>query len=274
MRRFIVLVFVSVLVLAHESRELNADTLAFDFSSGLGPNFSVINNDGGLWNVGTNGSGLEISKPADPGTYFPTGWIHAGIGSGFVLNGDFTVTVNFTLNGFPDNVGLNESLLNVTPISGPVLPNNGAINGGFSILEYMQGNQQLIETFSEPPSTPLAAADSSITSGSYQLVRSGSTITGLYAPDGSSSFTPIGSYTDPSFTAPMYVELLANQGTNNLSWPRSTTGMDITFDNLVVQADSISGVVPEPSTFALLAAGAVGLVGYALRQRRDRRVAV
>ena len=254
----LVLVFFVVLVQAS-----NADTLSCDFSSGLGPNFSVVNT-GGLWNVTTNGSGLEISKPSDTGTYLPSGLIRGGARSQFAVNGDFTITVGFTLPNLPGASGasgLNESVLNVTPTDG--------LGVVFEILRYSYTyNQQMIETYSDPPASGLVGAYSNITSGSYQLVRTGSTIAGLYAPEGSSSFTPIGSYTDFSFSEPMYVELLATQNTNVGGGPRSTTAMDITFNNLVVQADNITGVVPEPSTLALLGTATLGLLGYALRRRK------
>src|SRR5208282_6319811 len=157
--------------------------------SGLGPNFSTFN-DGGLWNVNTNSSGLELSKPADPGTYLPSGWVTAGARSGFVLNGDFKVTVDFTLPDLPFTSGgemLNESILWAGS------QDNGAY---FEILRYGEGSQQLIESFGS--SGLVGVADSSITSGSYQLTRSGSTLTALYAPEGSSSFINLGSYTDAS----------------------------------------------------------------------------
>ncbi len=43
---------------------------------------------------------------------------------------------------------------------------------------------------------------------------------------------------------------------------------------LVASPDSVGAAVPEPSTLALLAAGAIGIVGYGLRQRLARRTAM
>ena len=54
----------------------NAETV--DFSSGIGPYFSVSNN-GGLFNVATDSSGVRMSKAADDGTIAPTSFVSAGI---------------------------------------------------------------------------------------------------------------------------------------------------------------------------------------------------
>ena len=66
----------------------------------------------------------------------------------------------------------------------------------------------------------------------------GNTITGRFAPTGSDTFTALGSaggYTSPQFQ----IALSGTQGINVAGAARSTTALDVTFDNLVVEADGI-----------------------------------
>lgn len=109
------------------------------------------------------------------------------------------------------------------------------------------------------------ARSSSLTSGRYQLQRSGSTITVSFADLGSSSFTQLGSV--DGFPDPMGIQLFAAQNRNAVGSPRSTTSLDISFDNLTVVADQIQ-YVPEPSTLVLLGMSAFGLLAWAWRKRK------
>ncbi len=239
--------------------QVNAESLTFDFDSGPGPNFSVFDITNGLFSVDTDGPTLRVSKPADDGTLRPNQFISAGIISGFSVEGNFTMTVDFTLHDFPatGQDQLNESLFGAVPLSG----------GNFALLRFRAGDLNMIETFMSPPGTVIAGTESSLASGRYRIERSGSTVTGSYASSGSSAFTPIGSY--GGLSEPMRVKLWAGQGMNPAPAGRSTTALDISFDNLSIQADHITGVIPEPSTLILLATAALGLLACGWRKRRS-----
>lgn len=234
--------------------------LVFDFDSGLGPNFSVWN-DGGLWTVDTTGTNLRISKPADDGTFRPTGFVAGGVSSNFILAGDFTVTVDFTLHDFPSAgiaTGLNESLLIARSSS----------DSFFEVFRYRSELGDNIAVFAAPPGAGLGLTHSTITSGRYRIQRTGSTLTGSFADAGSSSFTSLASV--DGFTDPMQVELVGVQGRSVVDGSRSTTAMDISYDNLVVEADNITGVVPEPASFTVWSLIVLIFAGAGWHRGRNR----
>jgi len=207
-------------------------SLDFDFESGPGPNFAIFNT-GDLWTVDTDGPDLRISKPADDGTVNPTGFIAGGIQSHFTVTGDFTITVDFFLYDFP-SVPLprlfNESLLSLSFDGGQV----------FNVLRFEEFKGSFIEAFAAPPDTVLGATASTLSSGRYRISRTGSVVTGLFAPSGSSAFTPLGSVS--GWSDPVQVVLMGAQGSRNRDRP--TTSLDIGFDNLTISADGIVGLVP------------------------------
>ncbi len=84
----------------------------------------------------------------------------------------------------------------------------------------------------------------------------------MYATEGSSEFTQVA--TAFGFPDPMRIQLHIGQS----GWdgkPRITQALDLSYDNLIVEAEAI---VPEPSTIVLLMMGAVGFLAYAWRRRR------
>ena len=250
-----------VLVLVIGAGRATATIHTFDFDSGPGPNFSVWN-DGGLWTVDTDGPNLRISKPADDGTYRPNGFVAGGITSHFTMGADFTVTVDFTLHDFPSAgipTGLNYSMLIARSSS----------DFFFEVFRYRSEFGDNIAVFAAPPGAGLGLTHSTITSGRYRIQRSGSTLTGSFAPDGSSSFTSLA--TVGGFSDPMQVQLVGVQGRNLATDSRSTTALDISFDNLVVEADSITGVIPEPSSLAIWSL--LGLTFGGVDWRRYRKAA-
>jgi len=204
-------------------------TITFDFNSGIDlASFSVFN-VGELFTISTEGQDLRISKPADDGTVLPEGWLSAGIVSRFTIDGDFMVTVDFTLHDFPptpSNSRVNESLLAVM-----------SDEGLFEILRLSLGNLNLIEVFAAPGGV-LGIQDSTLTSGRYRITRIGSTLTALFSEPGSESFTTLASM--DGLSGPFRIQPFAAQGTNGGGSPRSTTALDISFDNLVIEADEIN----------------------------------
>ena len=254
---------VAVAVLLSFTQWTRGETVDFDFSSGIGPYFSV-SNDSGLFNVTTEGSGVRISKAADNGTIAPTSFVGAGIRSNFSVVGDFSVTVDFTLTDFPfpfpnQVEGQNESILSV-------IANPQSYVDVLRDARGEYGGENLIEGWAVPPSSVYGCQGSSLTSGRYRLQRSGSIITQSFTYAGSSSFTLLGSA--DGFFDPMSIQLVAAQGDNSPGYARSTTSMDVSFDNLIVQADQIQGI-PEPSALVLLGMGAISLFAYAWRRRRQ-----
>lgn len=217
----------------NDSKPGVAHPVVFDFDSGPGPNFSVLNG-GNLWTVDTDGPNVRITKPADDGTFQQLSW--GGIMSQFTLHGDFTVTVDFALHDFPraSNVngktaGINDSIL-MAQSSGDL----------FQILILRSGDTNKIGVFAK--GTLSGMKKSVIMSGRYRIQRSGSTVTGSFAAAGGSSFISLA--TVDGFGDPMQVGLVAQQAGSPSSGGRSTTALDISFDNLIVEADRIEGYVP------------------------------
>ncbi len=79
----------------------------------------------------------------------------------------------------------------------------------------------------------------------------------VFALPASESFTTLASVNGSA--DPMTVQLFASQGKNVAELDRSMTSLDISFDNLIIDADAI---IPEPSSIALLAAGLLSLLAF------------
>lgn len=232
-----------------------ATTLTYDFNAGLGPEFESFSTDG-LFAVDTSGQNVRISKPADNLALRqnPNEFISGGVRLNLALGGDFVVTVDFTLHDFPATPGasqLNESVLAASSISDP--------GAAISILRFRVGSQNLIELFAAPPGLPFGIAPATANSGRYRLERSGSDITASYAIGSSATFIPVA--TASNVTDPYRFVLAAVQGAN--SGPRSSTALDISFDNLIVEAEFLVET-PEPAALALFG---LGLAGLGLRRR-------
>ena len=213
--------------------ETNAKQLQFDFDTGAGPNFTAFD-DAKLFEIDTAGPDLRITKSADEGSVRPNGWVNAGFQSNFTVEGDFLITIEFSLANFlpadGDN-GLNESLLAVVAADG----------GTFQIVRFRHGKSNQIESYCIAPVKHVSgvAQNSGVSSGQFRIARTGTTVTAFYAAAGGSSFTPIGNA--QGLSGPVRIRAFVAQGQQ--SGLRSTTASDVSFDNLVIQAEKVNGLV-------------------------------
>ncbi|MGA2622085.1 MAG: PEP-CTERM sorting domain-containing protein [Thermoguttaceae bacterium] len=269
MRRFIVgLAGVVVLVLAGVGA-VRAATVSFDFTSGAQPYFRNFG-DLSVFNVDTSGA-VRIYKSADDRTYQGDQNIGAGVWSLFQLTGDFSVTVDYTLTDFPTptDYGTNETQFFVmSQTYGPY----------FSIWRRKgTDGENHIFAWGSSSGGEFGSGDQVTTdnSGQYRITRTGTVLTAEYRPTGNNDFTTIASapILFPPGDEPMWILLEGCQERTGVPGLRADTSLDVTYDNLVIQADGFEGSIPspEPSTLALLGVGFVSLVGYGWRRRVTRR---
>ncbi|MCK4412018.1 MAG: T9SS type A sorting domain-containing protein [Candidatus Eisenbacteria sp.] len=213
-----------------------AEQVVFDFENGPGPLFEIPNT-ADLWTIDCDGPNLRISKPEDPLTVNPNGFIAGGIRSRFWVNGDFSVTVDYELSTFqrdPSNGStLNESILGV----------QDAVSQLFEVLRFAHGSSdQRIEAYG--PDAPIGAQDPPpevLWAGRYRVTRVGETMTGAFAPLGSEVFTSLGSA--GGYGGPVQVICIGAQGVGRVDRERANTALDIAFDNLI-----IDGLISYPPT--------------------------
>lgn len=230
-----------------------AATVTYDFNSGIGTDFEIVNSQN-KFTIGTTGT-IHISKGADSPPV-ANEFIGGGIRANFALGGDFTATVDVLLTNLPSAGGanmLNEAVLSAGSTSNP--------NNGVSVLRFTAGATNFVELFASPPGLPIGLTPNSATSGRFRLTRTGATVSGFFDPESDGSFNFIGSAANVSDNYEL--ALLAVQGAN--LGTRSSTPIDLSFDNLVITADFlVPGDVPVPEPMAL---GMLGLwlagLGYA-----------
>ena len=216
------------------SGESPGQTTIFDFDSGLGSEWSLIDVSG-LFTVLTSGPNVQISKPADDRTVFPDGFITGGIGSNFCLAGDFVVTVDFELLDFPvtDVNQLNECILSVS---------GDDPEESFLVLRFST-NQQYVEVFSSSDGAIGAQINTQLT-GRFRISRVGNTMSGYFADAGSEVFTLLGSAQWSS--QDQIVSLIAVQGLQGGNL-RAANSLDMTFDDLIVDGTIEPGCVTSAS---------------------------
>lgn len=221
---------------------------AEDFNAGVNANRYEVTTNAGLYTVDTDGPTLRITKSTSSAT---TEWNSAGASGRFTFDGDFTVTVDFTLHDFPtipsgDN-GLNESILGVATAG------SGTGAADFLVLRYSTNGGQFMEGYTSAAG-PISNTPSALSSGQYRIQRTGTTMSALYSTGSGQQFVLLGSHTHASFAGAASVRLQAAQGSNVAGGITANTPLDIGFDNLTIEAASFSGLesVPPPA----------GLVGW------------
>ncbi|MHC4609696.1 MAG: hypothetical protein ACYS7M_05055 [Planctomycetota bacterium] len=211
------------------------NTISFDFDSGVDlTNFTVFN-VGELFTITTEGPELRISKPEDDGTVLPLGFLLGGIQSTFTIDGDFSVTIDITLHVFP-------------PTGGPCCPLNEALlriewedeSMGFMIYRIRMVDSNNISTWVDGVGV-IASQPSTLTDGRLRILRSGTTLSTWFS-EGDGEFIQLVNVT--AWDGPFRVQPFVAQGKSVSGISRSTTAIDISFDNLVIEADQINFPCP------------------------------
>jgi len=235
--------------------QVSAETRTYNFESGIDSDFSMFKTEGVGWTVATDSGELRIAKPEDDLSVDPGRFVTAGIRSDYFLAGDFMVTVDFRLVDFSfpgTRFMLNESILGTWPEEG---------GASFMVLRFKEDDSEpdnYVEVYDT--TGPHGKVYSSVTQGKYRVWRQGNLLVGEIS-SGGGSFTEV--WSGIGYTEPAQVSVYAAQGLQG-GTQRSSTSLDIGFDNLDVQADAF---VPEPSAFTLVMLGFVGLTLTACRRR-------
>ena len=206
-----------------------AESFLFDFDSGIDDNFTVVSD--GPWTLDMDGPTLRISKPSDDES-LDTNPSAGGVHSNFLLEGDFTITVDFNLINFPQTGHSSKYNLAAISVYGE------DVQFQFYRIHASPNNKVTAWFYSSSENERVGHFDSQAYNGEFQIIRSGSIVTARL------SGQTIGSY--PSFTTePVQLDLLAIQSHGPNSEYRASTEMDVSFDNLYVEADSITPQILE-----------------------------
>jgi hypothetical protein len=232
--KFLVFVFLCWALIS----TLHADQVAYDLTGNLGPLSKYW--ERGFWSVELGETGLRVSKPADDGRTFHCDtiwdpWSSAGIESEFIIDGDFTVSVQFDwkLIQTPSfGGGLTEAVLVLIPQQGDPRHEIGLFN-----LRGSDGRQAY--TLFHSGFGGFGSWSSAPLEGALKLVRADGVLT-AYATglDGNERFVASGN--TPEFKGPMKIRVQGRQGQNCSAAgfvidPRDP--MEIEFRNLSVEAD-------------------------------------
>jgi hypothetical protein len=197
-----------------------AVTLSYDFSSGMGSDFTFENLTG-LFTLDDSGGELRLSKAADsePNYFRP-----ARIRANYLLQGDFEVRVGYRIN-----ISLNDGdqqQLNLGFLDGTGLANvrsNESWLGGNNYHVWVKDHEE-----------PTGGISTSDVSGTLVYKRSGNTISAYFRSPGANADTFL---TSKTVSVPLIAFTMSLQ-----SQPNSHGALDASFDNLYVRADGI--VVP------------------------------
>ena len=219
-------------------------TLVFDFGLGLDPNFTVDQNRA-FWDVRTDVSGLRISKPADDGSTFNTGIPgvtseffngHDSVGgasSVFTIDGDFSVTVTYEWNAVetPAVRGDDAVALWITP------PGDLALRVQVKNYAFSDGAQYANMNFTGSSTKTLSGAP---LRGKLVIERVGTVLSG-FATGGDGTLSLITALAEDPVSGPVQIHLF---GLQNRSAASARGPMDVSLNHLVVEADSVEGLLP------------------------------
>ena len=225
-----------------------AGTFTDDFSGGLSPYFNVTQTTAGLYSVNSTQGNVQL---AWAGTANPGGLQTANVnlilpsvtlGSSSIA-GDFSTSIDFSNAALPgpglDQVHLNVLFSNGTSYDFLDVFDNDTNHGGLNVHVFESQNNMGYGFTSEP----------SVNHGTFTVSRTGSTITGYF--NGTAIFS------DSSISASVQGINLSLQNNNG-----SSDSTAVVFDNFSLTA---ANVVPEPSTWAAVLAGA-GFLAFVCRR--------
>jgi len=230
-----------------------ADTVVFDFTQGIGPNFTLLQQRP-FWSIMTDGTGLRISKPADDGSSFsvPDSRSDAGLIGSFTFEGDFAVALPFAWNltATPTfSAGANAASLVV------ISATHAGFHVAVSSVSLWNGTQRIDVNYSAPlAALPAGTAFPTPLSAVLGLARVGSTLTMSWSGNVLNSLS-----LPPEFLGAVYLFIDVHQGQNH-GIPQFTgiaprEAMDVSFRSLAITAGRFGGLqpVPEPGTLGLIA---------------------
>lgn len=201
------------------------------------------------WNilVPPPGGKLRVSKGSDTDSLTALNELDAGIRSKFTVEGDFSISVNFELLDFPlsNSGGWNEIFLRVaSEESGSFFETiRGASDTGHFVEAYTNVGGQIIGLTGTTSSNGVLGVD-----------RTGQQMTAWV--DFGEGRETLGDLFSEQFEGAMLIELFAAQVPDGISgFPRSSTALDVRFDNLCI--------IPEPASVILF-----GLGGLVLARKR------
>jgi len=242
-------VFNQMLFLLLLTTPLNALTLTDNFNNGIKNNIWNIERYDALgspWTIlAPDGSNkLKISKPADSGASISAVVFHFR----FVLDGDFTVWIDFDLIDLPlaNNYGWNHVGLVARTVD------EQGINDGtyFGCALHTDFNEQISFGYANiPPPEYFGGSVDSTMHGKLGISRENSTMS-AWIDRGNGPFL-LGALTYPELIKPVKILFSINQQ-ENISNERPSTSLDLRFDNFTATAETITPIIPEPYTLLLL----------------------
>lgn len=242
----------AVLVLSVLTVYSTAATLTDNFDNGISVNWGTFQTDaaGAPWTVSASTGALEISKSADNDVATMYQHLMAGVQSNFALDGNFSVSVDFSLPTFPlvSAYGWNETMLKIRFDQG----------GEFYSLRFTNNSENRAEAFCNIDPYVIGYIPNSTTQGKFTVSRQGTTMS-AYLNDGINDIF-LGQMSSQQFSGNAVIQLYAAQAWD-YPGQRPNTALDVRFDNFTATADSI--VVPEPMSMFLF-----GIGGLMLRIRK------
>lgn len=231
-KRILLVAMIAVLALFPGS-SLGA-TAFWNFSGGMDSNFTYSENYADFSLDDDHGE-LRLSKPAGGGSDFK----YASVDSTFQIGGNFDIRVDYKLN--------------LTLQAGNQV-HMGMLYDVYAIVRSLEGGYQNYHIWRS--SGGYGQVPTNDLSGSMRFVRTGTTVTAYYKSPGA-DFTSLYTYTDyGSQDVTIFMNIVNNGGSSN--------ALDVSFDNLYIQADYLpSGLpVPLPPSVLLLGSGLLVLAGW------------